>query len=72
LTRSRNRAISWSLAVGSVVISGGGVAAFLAALLLVLLMVVRVRLGIAAKRCGGWVRRPRLPLRLFCVPIRQF
>ena len=43
LTRSRNRAISWSLAVGSVVTSGGGGgAAFLAALLLVLLIVQRV------------------------------
>ena len=67
LTRSLNRAISWSLAVGSVVTSGGGGA------LLVLMVVQRcVRLSVAAKRCGGWVRRPRLPLRLFCVPIRQF
>ena len=61
-TRSRNRAISWSLAVGSVVTSGGcGGGALL------LLMVVQrcVRLSVAAKRCGGWVRRPRSPLRLF-------
>ena len=60
LTRSRNRAISWSLAVGSVVTSGGGGG-------VLLLMVVQrcVRLGVAAKRCAGWERRPRLPLRLF-------
>ena len=60
LTRSRNRAISWSLAVGSVVTSGGG-----GGVLLLMVLQRCVRLGIAAKRCAGWVRRPRLPLRLF-------
>ena len=64
LTRSLNLAISLSVSVGSVVISGGGAAAFLAALLLVL-MLQRCVLSVAAKRCAGWVRRPRLTLRLF-------
>ena len=61
LTLSRNLCISLSLSVGSVVTSGGcggGV--------LLLLMVQRcVRLSSPAKRCAGWVQRPRLPLRLF-------
>ena len=49
-TRSRNRAISWSLAVGSVVTSGGGGGALL------VLMVC------TSQRCGEAVRLLRAPV----------
>ena len=59
-TRSRNLAISLSVSVGSVVISGGGAAAFLAALLLVLL-IVQCTSHKVRSRCGCCVHLSRAP-----------